>query len=139
MASRPVRGSRRACRFGLALYEEECHAHHRYVYFGHDPAVCALACGAGAQWVLGYSARSMCRHDEAVALARRLRDAPSLEHSLMFVCDTSQKARSDPMAILATATELRELSEQHGFSQFQAYGLMFGGWAVTRSGDTVQG
>src|SRR5260370_40969816 len=101
MASRPVRGSRRACRFGLALYEEECHAHHRYVYFGHDPAVCPLACGAGAHWVLGYSARSMGRHDEAVALARRLREAPSLGHSLTFGCETSQKGRDDPMATRA--------------------------------------
>ncbi len=42
---------------GLGLYEEDRYAHHRHIYFGHDPAVCALALGAAAQRVLGYPAQ----------------------------------------------------------------------------------
>jgi hypothetical protein len=56
------------CDAGHALYEEERDAHHRYIYFGHDPAVSALALGAQAQWTLGYPPRAMDRHDEAVTL-----------------------------------------------------------------------
>jgi len=126
------------CDAGLALYDEERYAHHRYIYFGHDPAVCALALGAQVQWALGYPVRAMHRHDEAVTLGRKLRDAPSLVHSL-FIYAISQIAAGDAVTMLAIATELRELSERHGFSQFEACALMFLGWALARSGETGHG
>jgi predicted ATPase len=45
------------CDAGLALYDEERYAHHRYIYFGHNPAVCALALGAQAHWARVSGAR----------------------------------------------------------------------------------
>ena len=126
------------CDAGLALYEEQRDVHRRHVYFGHDPAVCALALGAAAQWALGYPVRAMHRHGEAITLARRLRDPPSLAHSI-FCCATSQIAAGDAKAVFATATELRELSEWHGFSQFQAYAVIFLGWALACSGEAESG
>jgi len=126
------------CDAGLALYEEQRDVHRRHVYFGHDPAVCALALGAAAKWALGYPVRAMHRHGEAITLARRLRDPPSLAHSI-FCCATSQIAAGDAKAVFATATELRELSEWHGFSQFQAYAVIFLGWALACSGEAESG
>ena len=46
-------GALQHCDTALALYEEERYAYHRYIYFGHDPAVCALGLGAQAQWRSG--------------------------------------------------------------------------------------
>jgi predicted ATPase len=126
------------CDAGLSLYEEERYAHHRYIYFGHDPAVWALGLGAQAQWALGHPARAMHRHGEALALARRLRDAPSLAQSL-FMYAISQIAAGDAAAVLAIATELRELSERRGYSHFETCALMFLGWALARSGETERG
>jgi predicted ATPase len=124
---------------GLGLYEEERYAHHRHIYFGHDPAVCALALGAAAQWALGYPAGAMHRHGEAITLAQRLRDPPSLAHSMFLACVSSQAPGRDAPAVFAIATELCELSEKHGFSQFQACALMFRGWALACSGEVAQG
>ena len=87
---------------------------------------------------LGYPARATHRHGEALALARRLRDAPSLAQSL-FMYAASQVAAGDATVVLAIATELRELSERHGFSQFEASALMFLGWALARSGEIERG
>jgi hypothetical protein len=67
-----------------------------------------------------------------------LRDAPSLAHSL-FIYAVSQTAGGDAAAVLAIATELRELSDRHGFSQFEACALMFLGWALARCGETERG
>jgi predicted ATPase len=39
---------------GLNLYDEARHARHRFLYLGHDPAVCALAITSVLQWLLGY-------------------------------------------------------------------------------------
>src|SRR4029077_17027842 len=46
------------CDAVLALYDEERHAHHRYVYLGHDPAVCVLGNSASVEWALGYPLRA---------------------------------------------------------------------------------
>jgi hypothetical protein len=60
----------------------------------------------------------MHRHGEAITLARRLRDPPSLAHSIFLSCASSQAPGGNVAAVFAAATELQELSEQLGFSQF---------------------
>ena len=38
---------------GIGLYDEVRHARHRFLYLGHDPAVCALSIRSVLQWALG--------------------------------------------------------------------------------------
>ena len=38
----------------LALYDEKRDAQHRYLYMGHDPAVCATTVLASVKWALGF-------------------------------------------------------------------------------------
>ena len=52
----------------LALYDEAKHDQHRYVYLGHDPAVCALSIGAIVQTLLGYPDRAARLEDRGLAL-----------------------------------------------------------------------
>ena len=49
---------------GWRLYDERRHERHRYLYLGHDPAVCGLAIGAVVQSVRGLG-------DDALAMERR--------------------------------------------------------------------
>jgi class 3 adenylate cyclase/predicted ATPase len=123
---------------GMALYDERRHDRHRYLYLGHDPAVCALAIGAPVQWLLGYPERAMRLEREAVELARRLRHAPSLAHALWFVGEC-QVARGDVAAVTATATEQLALCEEHKLPQPRATALMFLGWALARTGEVAEG
>jgi len=62
----------------LALYDEERHAHHRFLYLGHDPAVCGLAIASQLYSTLGYPTRAIDAGDRA--LARRLQHEPPLVH-----------------------------------------------------------
>jgi predicted ATPase/class 3 adenylate cyclase len=125
-------------RAGLLLYDEERHAHHRDIYFGHDPAMCALAVDGVVQWARGYPARAACREEKAITLARKLKDAPSLAHALWLACE-SRTARGDPAAVIHMARELLSLSEQNALSQPGAYSLIFLGWSLARSGDVAEG
>src|ERR671922_69344 len=100
----------------MALYDEGRHERHRFLYLGHDPAVCALAIGAPVQWLLGRPERAIRLEREAVELARRLRHAPSLAHALWFVGEC-QVTRGDIPAATATATELLALCEEHKLPQ----------------------
>ena len=104
---------------GLALYDEARHAHHRYIYLGHDPAVCALGMGAIVHQALGHPGRATRCEREAVILARRLRHVPSLANALWLV-GGSQVVRGDAAAVIATATELLRLCEEHGILQHRA-------------------
>jgi len=109
---------------GLNLYDESRHARHRFLYLGHDPAVCALSIKAILQWVLGHPTQGLRLESEALGLARRLQHVPSLAHALWFVCQ-AQVARNDATAVMNTATELLSLSEEHGLIQTRAIASVY--------------
>jgi len=123
---------------GIALYDEHRHQHHRYVYLGHDPAVCALGIGAIVQWARGYPARAMRLDQQATTLARHLQHVPSLAQALSLGCEL-RKALGDVPALTLTATELLALSEENGLPQFRVTALIFLGWAQAHSGEPALG
>jgi predicted ATPase len=123
---------------GLALYDEQRHAHHRFVYLGHDPAVCALAIDATAQWALGYPTRADRLMGESVALARKLRHPPSLAIAL-WIYIASRILYADTAAVIATYPELLRLSDETGLPQGRAFALIYLGWTLTRTGEIAEG
>src|SRR5262249_2093264 len=118
--------------------DEVRHAKQRFVYLGHDPAVCGLSIKAVLQWLLGYPTQGIRLERETIDLARRLRHSPSLAHALWFVC-MAQWARGDVAGGFNTANELVTLSKEQGLSQPHAIGLAFLGWAVGQTEDVPTG
>ena len=123
---------------GLALYDEERHAHHRFHYLGHDPAVCGLAIASQLYSTLGYPTRAIDAGDRALTLARRLKHEPTLVHGLWFVIE-SQMTRRDVAGVTANTGELLKLAERFGLPQPRAMGLVYRGWALASSGYAVEG
>src|SRR5262245_49259060 len=122
----------------LNLYDEVRHAGQRFLYHGHDPAVCGLSIKAILQWLLGHPTQGIRLERDAIDLARRLQHIPSLAHALWFVCQ-AQVTRNDAAAVIDTATELLKLSEEHGLPQTRAIALVYLGWAMGRTRDDIQG
>jgi predicted ATPase len=122
----------------LNLYDEVRHARQRFLYHGHDPAVCALSIKAILQWLLGHPTQGMRLESDAIDLARRLQHIPSLAHALWFVCQ-AQVTRNDAVAVIDTATELLKLSEEHGLPQTRAIALVYLGWAMGQTRDGTRG
>jgi hypothetical protein len=56
---------------GLAHYDEERHAHHRYRDLGHDPAVCGLSVASQLYSSLGYPTRAIDTGNRALTLASK--------------------------------------------------------------------
>ena len=123
---------------GMGLYDEVRHARHRFLYLGHDPAVCALSIKSVLQWLLGHPTQGVQSERDAIDLARRLEHVPSLAHALWFVCQ-AQVARSDAVAVVNTANELLTLSEEHGLPQTRATALAYLGWAIGQTEDVSRG
>ena len=123
---------------GLGLYQEARHERHRFLYLGHDPAVCGLSIKSVLQCALGYPRQSIQTEHDAISLARRLKHVPSLAHALWFVCQ-AQIVRNDADAALKTAHELLALSEEHGLPQTRAAALVYLGWAMGQADDALAG
>jgi predicted ATPase len=123
---------------GLALYDYERHKGHALIYMGHDPAVCAHACGAQAVWALGLPDRAEQHGMQAIELARRLVHAPTLAFALWYVSG-AHAARGDAKAVLAATEELLPLSQEHRFVQNEASAHLLGGWALAATGNVKDG
>lgn len=123
---------------GLALYDEEHHAQHRFLYLGHDPAVCGLSIASLLHAILGSPSQARDAGDRALALARRLNHDPSLVHGLWFVVE-AQIAHHDVPGVIVNTAELLKLAAQHGLPLPQAIGRVYRGWALVSAGKNAEG
>jgi class 3 adenylate cyclase/predicted negative regulator of RcsB-dependent stress response len=82
-AGRPA-AAREHCDEGRRLYNPERHQHHRLLYGGHDPGVCARYIGAQVNWLLGYPERGLAIGNESLVLAERIAHPFSLESARVF-------------------------------------------------------
>jgi len=123
---------------GAALYHEERHAHHRHIYLAHDPRVCSMNFGASVHTTLGHLDRGLSLVRDGIALSRRLDHAPSRANALWRACETLA-LRGDLARVLATATELVELTQARGIITVLGHGLAYLGWAKAKSGEIVEG
>jgi class 3 adenylate cyclase/tetratricopeptide (TPR) repeat protein len=123
---------------GLAHYDEEHHAHHRFRYLGHDPAVCGLSVASQLYSSLGYPTRAMDTGNRALTLAQRLKHEPSLAFGLWFVVE-SQMTRRDVEGVILNTAELLKLAGQYGLPLPQAMGRVYRGWALASAGKAVEG
>jgi predicted ATPase len=122
----------------LNLYDEVRHARQRFVYLGHDPAVCCLSIKSILQSLLGYPTQGIQLERNALDFAQHLQHVPSLAHALWFVCQ-AQVTRNDTATAFDTATELLKLSEEHGLTQARAIALVYLGWAMSQTSEDIQG
>ena len=111
---------------------------HRFLYLGHDPAVCALSIKSVLQWALGHPTQGAQSERDAIDLARRLQHVPSLAHALWFVCQ-AQVARGDTIAVEKTGEELLTLSEEHGLPLTHGTALACLGWATVHTDNISRG
>ncbi len=122
----------------LAIYDEERHRQHRFLYLGHDPAVCGNACGALAHWMLGDIESGAAAIAEAETLGRRLKHVPSLAHALWLKAKYATVAR-DPETALAAAEEVLALAREFRLAVAEASALSHKGWALVHLGEVEEG
>jgi class 3 adenylate cyclase/predicted ATPase len=123
---------------GLSLYDRERHAHHRHVYLGHDPCVCAMNYGASTRFVLGFPDQACRLAVDGTELARRLDHAPTLANALWKACAVFSML-DEPEAVTTAATELIGLTDVHGLPMPRVHAFIYLGWARARSGHTAEG
>ena len=76
--------------------------------------------------------------EEAISLAKELKDALALAHALYRAALLGYFER-DPPEVERRASDLIELSARHNFSYWLTQGRILCGWARSASGDTAEG
>ena len=67
---------------GFAIYDQQKHKHHAFLYGGHDPGVCCGYHAAEVLWLLGYPDHALRRSKDSLALARELSHPSTMSFAL---------------------------------------------------------
>ncbi len=120
---------------GMELYDPEQHRSLAFAYGGHDPGVCCRMHSGMALWVLGYPAAGHERCRAGLALARDLVHPGTIASALPFAAIVHH-LRGERAAMNDLTESIKELSSQHGYPQWAAFGKVLDSWGETeRRGD----
>ena len=102
------------------------------------PVVGCLCYKAFSEWHLGEMASCKEKLDEAISLARELKDMHALAVALGWAAGLAA-IECNPAEVDRLASDLIELSTHHNFLHWQAIGAIHRGWARSAFGDTAEG
>jgi hypothetical protein len=104
----------------------------------HTPVVSCLYHGAMCEWHLGEIASCQAHIDEAISIAKVLKDMNALALALNWATSLRILERN-PAEVDRLASELIELCTRHGFVQMLTSANALRGWARSVSGDAAEG
>jgi Anaphase-promoting complex subunit 5 len=104
----------------------------------YTPVVACLCHGAMSEWHLGEIASCQANMDEAISIAKELKDMNALALALNWASILAYSERN-PAEADRLASDLIELSTSHTFVFWLAVGTIHRGWARSASGDTAEG
>ena len=102
------------------------------------PVVSCLIYWAISEWHFGEIASCPALMDEAISIAKELKDMNSLAMALSLAAALAYFAR-DPAEVDRFASELIELSTRHNFVYWLAHAESYRGWARSALGNPVEG
>ncbi|MBV8969701.1 MAG: protein kinase, partial [Verrucomicrobia bacterium] len=102
------------------------------------PVAGCLCYRALSEWHLGEIASCQANMDEAISLAKELKDMHALAVALHFAAYLAHDERN-PTKVERLASELIELSTRHHYAQWLAVGSILHGWARSAFGDSTEG
>jgi tetratricopeptide (TPR) repeat protein len=91
-----------------------------------------------SEWHLGEIASCQANMDEAISLAKELKDMHALACALYYGADLAYHERN-PAEVDRLASEMTELSTRHNFAQWLALGAIWRGWVLSASGNPAEG
>jgi len=123
---------------GIRLYDRERHRHHRHIYGGHDPGICACGTGANAAWLTGYADDALQLADRAVAIGDEIEHPFSQSIAFMWAtlaaCGTRDYTRAR-----SRAEALLELADRHSFPVWRGVAMVACGACRALAGETEFG
>jgi class 3 adenylate cyclase/predicted ATPase len=133
-----ARVSRADTQIGIRMYDIERHRHHRHVYGGHDPGICACGVGANAAWLTGHADEALLLSDRAIGISEKIEHPFSESLAWMWATQAAWGARNHELA-RDRAESLLSVSERHNFRQWIGMSLVISGACRVHTGETEFG
>jgi len=125
------------CEQGIALYDPQQHRSHMFIY-GNDTGVGCRMSGALALWQLGYPDQALRTAHEMLILAHKLSHPFTLVCALYHSAVVHQLRREAPAA-QQRVEALLQISTEHGFALYSAWGATLRGWTLAQQGREEEG
>jgi predicted ATPase/class 3 adenylate cyclase len=123
---------------GLRIYETGDYRSHASLYGNHDAKVCAHGERSLIYWLGGNLEGALDEERRSLAWAQEIVHTGSRSHAMDFAL-MHRVYRRDAGRVLALANEIIEFAEDQGFSDAEAKGFIFRGWAKALLGDISGG
>jgi predicted ATPase len=123
---------------GFAIYDQQKHKHHAFLYGGHDPGVCCGYHAAEVLWLLGYPDHALRRSKDSLALARELSHPSTMSFALSWAAWFHQY-RGERLAVRARVEEGMTLAMDQGFSSRRVHAPFLQGWLLVEEGHEQAG
>jgi predicted ATPase len=123
---------------GLSLYDRATHQGTASSYGNHDASTCARSFGAFSLALLGEEDRARAMIEDALTIAKALKDPFSLALTHYFASATAQ-ALGDLQLSTANAEAGMQISTEHGLALAKAWSTGVAGWCAAENGDLERG
>jgi predicted ATPase len=123
---------------GLKIYDAGDYVSHASLYGNHDAKVCGHGELALILWLTGQPRRALAEEQISLEWAERLAHAGSRGHALDIAL-THGVYRRDAGRVLELADSVIRFAEDQGFSNAEAKGFIYRGWAKALLGDSAVG
>jgi tRNA A-37 threonylcarbamoyl transferase component Bud32/predicted ATPase len=104
----------------------------------YTPVVACLCYLTLSEWHLGEIASCQANMEQAISIAKELKDMSTLAFTLAWAAVLGQCERN-PAEVDRLVSDLIELSTRHNFVYWLAIGATLRGWARSAAGDTAEG
>jgi predicted ATPase len=118
---------------GFAIYDQQKHKHHAFLYGGHDPGVCCGFHAAEVLWLLGYPDHALRRSKDSLILARELSHPSTMSFALSWAAWFHQY-RGERRAVRVRVEEGMTLATGQGFSSRRVQAPFLQGWLLVEEG-----
>ena len=122
-----------------SIYDREQHASHKFLYAGHDPAVCGRNYSALSYALLGYPDKAARRVQEAVVLGRDISHPFTLVLALVCSALVHQFRRDPDLAREFAEAAMALCAEQGVAPQYMAIARVIRGWSTAVDNDAGKG
>ncbi|HXP74844.1 MAG TPA: AAA family ATPase [Stellaceae bacterium] len=123
---------------GLRIYAAGDYVSHASLYGNHDAKVCGHGELALILWLTGHPNRALEEEQVSLGWAERIAHAGSRSHALDIAL-THGVYRRDARRVLELAESTIRFAEDQGFSNSEAKGFIYRGWAKALLGDSAGG
>jgi predicted ATPase len=121
----------------FSLYDPERHCDDAFLYT-QDPGVGMRCFAAWALWFLGQPDQALDRMQEALTLARELREPHGMAHALLFAAILHQ-LRREPRTAQEYAEAVLAVCSEHRLVMYKAQATIMRGWTLIEQGRQEEG